>query len=75
MFRRHARRTLFLMIALLGAFVIGGYTCTGPLRTDARATASSGHWSGYWTWTWDGHKWVAKWIWIWVSDGGDYSPS
>lgn len=47
-------------------------------RADAAAPdfrATTGYWSGYWTWKWNGTKWVATWTWVWVTGSGTYTAS
>jgi hypothetical protein len=74
MFGRRIRRPLFLIMALIGAFVVGGYTCSAPVRSAAHAqTAPTGHWMGYWTW--DPVNWRWYWTWVWVWDTGGWKTS
>jgi len=48
---------------------------SSPLVVAQGATTCTGSWSGYWTWKWDGTKWVATWTWVWTSSGCGYVTS
>jgi hypothetical protein len=73
MLKRRSRRILVLMFALLGMFLVGGYSGVAPFRTTAHAQSSGGYWTGYWTWDAVHKTWV--WHWVWVTSGGSWIVS